>query len=124
MIDDPQEVRELLAALEAQLPMQAYPTPGLVAALHQQRADINLIDPVQIDRALYLGDTGGIACAIAIRGGKNVLVTSITHLNIDKDHPLAGRIRAYQMRRTKHLMDQSDHGQRRSWARRALKQKR
>ena len=103
MIDDEKEVRELIGALNEHLPMEASATRSLVKALSQQGASIRVYDTVKIDSVLYLGDEGGIACSIGLFGGKTVVVTSITHLRIDRDHPLAGRIQAYQSRRSKHL---------------------
>jgi len=103
MIDDEKEVRELIGALNKHLPMQAYATRPLVKALRRQGADIKVYDAVKIDSVLYLGDEGGVACSMGLSGGKNVVVTSITHLRIGRDHPLAGQIQAYQSRRSRHL---------------------
>ena len=60
-------------------------------------------DAVEIDSVLNLGDEGGIACAIGLWGGKTVVVTSLTHLQIDRDHPLAARIHAYQLQRSQQI---------------------
>ena len=72
-------------------------------AVRQEGANIKVNDAVEIDSVLYLGDEGGIACAIGMWGGKTVVVTSLTHLRMDGDHPLAARIHAYQLRRSQHL---------------------
>jgi hypothetical protein len=64
----------------------------LVKAVRQEGADIKVNDVVEVESVLYLGDGGGIACAIGLWGGKTVVVTSLTHLRIDRDHPLAERI--------------------------------
>ena len=103
MIDNEKEAYELIGALNERLPMRAYATPRLVKAVRPQGADIKVNDAVKIDSVLYLGDEGGVACSIGLPGGKTVVVTSITHLRIDSDHPLAGRIKAYQLRRSQHL---------------------
>ena len=103
MIDDENQVRELIGALNEQLPMQAYATQSLVKALRRQGTKIKAFDVVKIDSVLYLGDEGGVACSIGLNGGKTVVVTSITHLRISSDHPLAGQIQAYQLRRSQHL---------------------
>ena len=94
---------ELIAMLNDHLPIPAYATPPLVKAVRQQGADIKVNDAVEIDSVLYLGDEGGIACAIGLWGGKTAVVTSLTHLRIDCSHPLAERIQAYQSRRSQHL---------------------
>ena len=124
MIDDQKEVVELMEALNEHLPMGAYATPALVKALRQNGGDIKVNDAVEIDSVLYLGDEGGIACAIGQGGGETVVVTSLTHLRIFPDHPLAQRIQAYQFRRTQRLGGPANRSSERSEANRAGKQKR
>ena len=124
MIDDEKDVRELMEALNKHLPMRAYATPPLVKAVGQQGAEIKVNDAVEIDSVLYLGDEGGIACAIGLWGGKTVVVTSLTHLRIDRDHPLAERIQAYQLRRSRHLAGPIIRSSRRARANLAAKRKR
>ncbi len=103
MIDDEKEVYELIEMLNEQLPMRAYATPPLVKAVRHEEVEIKVNDAVEIDSVLNLGDEGGIGCAIGLWGGKTVVVTSLTHLRIDRDHPLAERIQAYQLRRSQQL---------------------
>lgn len=103
MIDDEQEVQELLESFDDYLPMRAYATPRLVHAVGQGTAHLRVNDPVKIDSVLYLGDEGGISCSIGLREGKSVVITSLTHLRFDLDHPLAKQIQAYQSRRTQRL---------------------
>ena len=124
MIDDEKEVYELIEVLNEHLPMRAYATPPLVKGVGQQGADIKVNDAVEIDSVLYLGDMGGIGCAIGLCGGKTVVVTSLTHLRIDRDHPLAERIQAYQLRRSQHLGGPVSRSSRRSRANLAAKLKR
>jgi hypothetical protein len=124
MIDDEKEVYELIAALNEHLPMRAYATPRLVQAVRQGGTDINVNDTVKIDSVLYLGDEGGIACAIGLWGGKTVVVTSLTHLRMDRNHPLAERIQVYQLRRSQRLGGPIGHSSRRVWEELAAKLKR
>ena len=77
MLDDERDVYELIDALNEHLPMRAYATLPLVNAVRQEGADIKLNDAVEIDSVLYLGDEGGVACAIGLWGGKTVVVTSL-----------------------------------------------
>lgn len=121
MIDDQQDVYELIEAMNGHLPMRAYATPPLVKAVRQEGVDIRVNDAVEIDSLLYLGDEGGIGCAIGEWGGKTVVVTSLTHLRIDRDHPLAERIQAYQQRRSQQL---GGHSSRNARANLAAKLKR
>ena len=57
---------------------------------------------VSIEKIFYLGDEGGIMCAVK-NPGKEDIVVSLTHLRIKANHPLAKDIRAYQMRRKEKL---------------------
>ena len=101
MIDDEKEVVELLRDMEDQLPIPVLPTVQLSETLTQGGTELRPNQAVQIDSVLYMGDVGGIACALKWPGaGKSGVVTSLTHLCIDNSHPLAGRIKAYQSRRS------------------------
>jgi len=124
MIDNEKEAYELIKALKQHLPMRAYATPPLVQALRGQGAGIKVNDAVTIDSALYLGDEGGVACSIRLPGAKTVVVTSITHLRIDGDHPLATRIQAYQVRRSQRLLGPASRSSSKSRASLATKPKR
>jgi len=123
MIDAEKDVYELMEALNKHLPMRAYATQPLVKAVRQEGADIKVDDAVEIDSVLYLGDEGGVACTIGLWGGKTVVVTSLTHLRIDRDHPLAERIQAYQLRRSRHLGGPVSRSSRRARTNLAAKQK-
>ena len=124
MIDDEQGVYELIKAINEHLPMRAYATPPLVKAVRREGAEIQVNDAVEIDSVMYLGDEGGIGCAIGQWGGKTIVVTSLTHLRIDRDHPLAERIQAYQLRRSQQLGSPISHSSRSARANRAAKLKR
>ena len=124
MIDDEKDVYELIEALNEHLPMRAYATPPLVKAVRQEGVDIKVNDAVEIDSVLYLGDEGGIAGTTRLWGGKTVVVTSLTHLRIDRDHPLSERIQAYQLRRSQHLGGPISRSSRRARANLAAKLKR
>ena len=57
-------------------------------------------DELLIDSVLYLGEHGGIGCALLTpKSRETLLVTSITHLKIKKEHPLSQDIEAYQRKR-------------------------
>ncbi|HEV3339956.1 MAG TPA: hypothetical protein VG125_06355 [Pirellulales bacterium] len=112
MIDDERDVRELIQTLTEYLPMAAYATPRLVKAVGRSEPGIRVNDTVKIDSLLYLGDAGGIACAIELRAGKHVVITSLTHLRIDPNHPLAEKIEAYQKRRSQRLAATTSRGPR------------
>jgi hypothetical protein len=59
---------------------------------------------VQIDKVLYVGHEGGIACGLKISGhADRAIVVSLTHLCLESDHPLAKAIHVYQRDRTRKL---------------------
>ena len=124
MIDDEKEVYQLIEAMNEHLPMRAFATPPLVNAVRQEGADIKVNDAVEIDAVLYLGDEGGIACAIGMWGGKTAVVASLTHLRIDRDHPLAEQIQTYQLRRSQRLEGPIRHSSRNARAKLAAQRKR
>ena len=64
MIDNEQEVFALIEALNQHLPMRAYSTPSLVQAVRQNGGEIKVNEPVKIESVLYLGDVGGVMCAL------------------------------------------------------------
>jgi len=50
-----------------------------------------------------MGDEGGICCAISDENTKELLMVSITHLQIKTTHPLSKEIKAYQIKRKRKL---------------------
>lgn len=122
MIDDQKEVRELIQAMKDQLPIPARATPALVQSLQQGGTAIEANQPVQIDSVLNLGDMGGIACGLG-KFRTDAVVVSITQLRFDDSHPLASRIRAYQIHRTERIDPPADRTTRPSRAQLAQKLK-
>ena len=106
-IDDPKEARELLRDLEANLPIAVrFNEYGL---LNVQEQGSKLEDPhgiFQVERIFYMGDMAGILCAIEheVDSEKELMMTSITHLKVDPNHPLAKRIQQYQKKRVITMM--------------------
>jgi hypothetical protein len=116
-IDNPVETRELLQKLEASLPIAVRLNEHGFNSLREQGKNINNDIVLQVDSVLYIGDMGGILCAIECEmgsdSGKEVLMTSITHLKIDPSHPLAEQIKQYQKKRLV-SMAIADSGKRRN----------
>ncbi|MEE8392354.1 MAG: hypothetical protein V3S14_16370, partial [Anaerolineae bacterium] len=54
---------------------------------------------LSIKNLFYMGDEGGISCDVTPPEPKSAVVCSLTHVEIDPDHPLAEEIRAYQKAR-------------------------
>jgi hypothetical protein len=90
--------------MKAQLPILVHPTQALVHSSRQSRITLSANQELQVDDVLYLGDEGGIGCAILLPGNEKTLtITSLTHLIIPSAHPLAPEIKAYQAKRTQKL---------------------
>ena len=106
-IDDPTEARELLRDLEANLPIAVrFNEYGL---LNLQEQGSKLEDPhgvFRVERIFYMGDMAGILCGIEheVDSEKELMMTSITHLKVDPNHPLAKRIQQYQKKRVISMM--------------------
>ena len=105
MIDNYAEAMALIEKMKANLPIAAYAGTALIESLRQRGEKITARQELQIADVLYLGDEGGIACAIFSSGDqKTVTMVSVTHLRISPDHPLAPEIEAYQLGRNQKLI--------------------
>jgi hypothetical protein len=59
---------------------------------------------IEIKDVMYMGDEGGICCALRVIDQEEVaVVVSITNLRLLNTHPLSPDVRAYQTLRTKKL---------------------
>ena len=103
MIDDYAQAMELLKKIKAQLPISARPTRAFMQAMRDNGMPIRSGQELLIESVLYLGDEGGIGCAIQLPEKGTVTITSLTHILIEPDHPLAQEIHAYQAERTRKL---------------------
>lgn len=100
-IDELVETRQLFLDMEASLPIAVRFNEQGLKGLKAQGGEVSYKDDVYlIDSLLYSGDMGGILCTVATKKGKSLTVISITHLKVDPKHPLAGRIKEYQKKRT------------------------
>ena len=103
MIDDYAQAMELLEKIKAQLPIPAQPTKAFLQAVRGSGMQMRPGQELLIESVLYLGDEGGIGCAIQLPEKGTVTITSLTHILIEPDHPLAQEIHAYQAERTRKL---------------------
>jgi len=112
MIDDYAEAMELVKKMKAQLPITARPTKAFIRAMRQNGIKVKSGQDLKIDDVLYMGDEGGIGCAVLLPGKeKSVTVASLTHLRVKAGHALADEIRAYQIERTRKLAQTDPHRQ-------------
>ncbi len=104
MIDDPADVDFLMKQIEAALPLEAVLTDRFIKMFKEESPNVKWPEKCKIISLFYMGDEGGIMCALAIEGvEKEGIVTSLTHLHFYKNMPLATEIAFYQKRRTRHL---------------------
>jgi hypothetical protein len=104
VIDDYAEAMELVRRMEAQLPIPARPTRTFIQAMRDNGIKVRPGQKLQIESVLYIGDEGGIGCAIRLPGAEGtVTLTSLTHIRVKASHPLSQDIRAYQRERTQKL---------------------
>lgn len=104
MIDDPKQVTALIQDLKAHLPVPAKATKPLCDLLRRQSIDISPTTHLEIIDVVYMGDEGGICCAIKAAGQEEAaVVVSLTHLSLPPNSPLAKNVTAYQAKRVKKL---------------------
>lgn len=88
--------------MERYLPIPAYPSKELLQLLRKQGKDINRDTELNITQVFDSGDAGGIVCTV-LEENKEVLIVSLTHLQIKPTHPLNEKIMAYQRQRVKNI---------------------
>ena len=107
MLDHPKKTPRLLAALEEAVPFEVELTPTLVKHLQSNSAVAVEGTRHTVSGVSYLGDEGGISCHIVPDDGKNVLVVSITQLQVSRWMPIADDIVDYQKHRIKKIKKQN-----------------
>jgi len=104
MIDDYATAMELVRKMKAHLPIPARPTKTFIRAMRDSEIKVRSGQDLQIESVLYIGDEGGISCAIQLPGVEGaVTLASLTHIRVPSGHPLFREIRAYQIERTRKL---------------------
>jgi len=104
MIDNPKQVTALIRDLKAHLPIPAKATKPLCDLLRRQSIDVSPTTFLEIIDVVYMGDDGGICCAIKVASQeKAAVVVSLTHLSLPSSSPLAKNVTAYQTQRIKKL---------------------
>ena len=103
MIDDHARAMELVRQMKAHLPIPARPTRTFIQAMRDSGKRVRSGQNLQIESVLYMGDEGGIGCAIQLPEEETVTITSLTHIRVPSSHPLFKEIRAYQIERASKL---------------------
>ena len=100
MIDNYIDTMTLMEKMESHLPIPAHPTEFLVFTLREHDTQVSANSVLYIESLVYLGDYGGIGCAVKLPVAESTaVVTSLTHVSITAGHPLAEEIRQYQTKR-------------------------
>lgn len=93
---------ELIKEMGKYLPIPVYPSQGLCRVLRKQGKEISTSTELEITKVFDSGDAGGIVCSV-IEGSDQVFIVSLTHLRIKPEHPLSGKILAYQKPRIENM---------------------
>lgn len=109
MIDDQDKTMALIQKIKSQVPIPVKASKPFIQSLREKGIKIKPKQVLQIKDVVYLGDEGGIACAVDTGQDKSAVISSLTHLRIDAKHPLAEEIRNYQTERTQRLIQLDVH---------------
>ena len=111
MIDDYATTMALIEQMKAQLPIPVYGSKNFVRSMLRQGVMVSRRQRLQIAMIFYGGDDGGIMCQLTgIGKGDEVYISSLTHLEVQQQHPLAEAIEAYQRERTRKLARERKEG--------------
>lgn len=104
MLDNHVLAKELMAEIEANLPLAVIPTKELQKVINQRGIKVPTDHLFFIEKVFYMGDEGGICCGITLPDDlKEDLIVSITHLSIKQSNLLGKKIKRYQIKRIKKL---------------------
>lgn len=93
---------ELIEEMKNHLPIPVYPTGELCKILGKQGRKIGIDTKLMISKVFDLREEGGIGCSV-IEENSEIFVVSLTYLRPELNHPLAGKILAYQKKRTRSI---------------------
>lgn len=105
VIDNADQVERLLDKLDEHLPFEAALSPALAEVIRKREPRAVVPRQCRVTWVSYCGDEGGIICKLDLEDedGGEVFFTSITHLIVRPNMPLAREIAAYQKHRIKRL---------------------
>jgi len=113
-IDDYQQAKALSSdLLEATIPFRVQAGKELLKTMRDRGESVSANTWLTVNLVKYSGDIGGINCgldSLPNQTEKQHYVVSLTHLEIDPEHPLAPEVKAYQHRRIQRLKLQDRGG--------------
>jgi hypothetical protein len=98
-IDDYAKAQALMRKMEAQLPIPVRASKEFVRIMKPHGLKLKRDQELYIKGLFYAGDEGGITCDVTPPEAKSAVVCSLTHVEINPDHPLAEEVQAYQQAR-------------------------
>lgn len=108
-IDNYQEAQALTERLEATVLRAG---KELLKTMRDRGEPVSANTWLTVNLVKYSGDIGGINCGLepSPEQTEQRYVVSLTHLEIDPQHPLASEVKAYQRQRIQRLMLQNQGG--------------
>lgn len=102
MIDKRKKTEALMAALQKALPFEANLTPEAAGTMPHEGGTLRRT----VSAIHYMGDEGGIVCAVESADKKQVFMFSLTHMRMLPGMPLAEAVIQYQRHRVNKLRKQ------------------
>lgn len=121
-IDNFLEAQDLCDRLEETLPFRVRAGFQLRNTMKEKGIQVDEETWFSVDLVGYSGDEGGIMCGL-VAENENKIVSSITHMKIDPEHPLAAEVRDYQQWRIEMLKRSEQEGRRKPKAGRKQKKR-
>ena len=110
-IDDYGFARSLTNQLSESVPFKVRPGKELLKLMKRKGKPMSTERDYFVEHVMSSGDEGGITCMLqGSPTDTEVVGSSITHLIIDPEHPLAEQVKMYQRQRTRRLMIENRQG--------------
>ena len=110
-IDDYNSAVSLSHQLDARTPFTVRPGKPLLKMMKEKGTPMTATRDYVVEKVMYSGDDGGIMCMLQGNStDKEIVGSSMTHLVIDPEHPLAAAVRSYQRQRSHRLRLQDQRG--------------
>ena len=110
-IDDYNSAVSLSHQLDASAPFTVRPGKPLLKMMKEKGTPMTATRDYVVEKVMYSGDDGGIMCMLQGNStDKEIVGSSMTHLVIDPEHPLAVAVRSYQRQRSHRLRLQDQRG--------------
>ena len=110
-IDDYSSALSLSNQLDASVPFKVRPGKPLLKLMKDKGTPMSAERDYLVEKVMYSGDEGGIMCMLQGKPtDEEVVGSSLTHLIIDPEHPLAESVKAYQRQRNYRLRLQNQRG--------------